>query len=92
MRRGEEGVSVCDVGKVGCFGIIEEVIKKHACVAFDGLLAIWAVEKGVVDVLEGESRIVCQVGSTKCSPFDRFGSLLAKSGVSAVESGDICYD
>ena len=92
MCRSEEGVCVWDIGEVGCLGIIKEIIEQHACMALDGLLAVWAVEKSIVDTLEGERRIVCQVGATKCSPFGRFGRFLAEKGVGAIECCNICYD
>ena len=92
MCRSEEGVCVWDIGEVGCFGVIEEVIEQHACMALDGLLAVWAVEKGVVDTLEGERRIGSQAGTVKCGTFGSFGRFLAEDGVGAIESCNICYD
>ena len=54
MRERQQGFRRRDVGKLGCGGHGEEVVEEHSCVTLDGLLAVRAVEDGVVGGVKGE--------------------------------------
>ncbi len=52
VRHGEERVGLGDVGESGSLGVCHEVTEGHARMALDSLLAIGAVEDGVVDIFK----------------------------------------
>ena len=54
MRERQQGFRSGDIGELGCSGHGEEVIEEHSCVTLDGLLAVRAVEDGVVGGVKGE--------------------------------------
>lgn len=86
VREGEEGLSIRNVGVLGVLGVGDEVVEHHASMPLDGLLAVRAVEDGIIDGIEREG-FSGDLG-TLSSPCD----LLLVGRVSGVECGDIGHD